>query len=129
MKLQTAVSALWPARIGLRLAFVAAFGLMVQSATAITIPEAVDATNLVWTTGGNVVWGAQASITHDGVDAAQSGAIGDSQSTYLQTTIVGPGKLTFWWKVSSEDYLIPNTWYDFLYFTIMAVCSRGLVGR
>jgi hypothetical protein len=44
----------------------------------------------------------QGNVTHDGVDAAQSGAIPDSASSYLQTTVTGPGTLSFWWNVSSE---------------------------
>ena len=53
-------------------------------------------------------WRSQTSITHDGVDAAQSGGIGDSQSSNFEFTVQGPGSMTFWWKVSSEqgyDYL------------------------
>ena len=33
---------------------------------------AVDATNLVWTSGGNAMWVAQPTVTHDGVDGACS---------------------------------------------------------
>ena len=37
-----------------------------------------------------------------GGSSAQSGALGGSQSAWLQTTVVGPGTLSFNWKVSSE---------------------------
>jgi len=37
------------------------------------------------------------------VAAAQSGAITNSRQTVLQTTVTGPGTLSFWWKVSSES--------------------------
>lgn len=69
---------------------------------------AVDAPPYIWTTGGHAAWFEQTTNTHDGVDAAQSGHIADNQFTWMETTIVGPGRLTFWWKVSSEggfDYL------------------------
>ncbi len=59
-------------------------------------------------TGGNANWFVQTSDTHDGIAAARSGAIGDSQSTWLETTVTGSGTISFWWKVSSEgscDYL------------------------
>src|SRR5438093_2354840 len=69
----------------------------------ITQSDALDTTSLTWTTGGNSNWIAQTTTTHDGVDAAESGQIGNSQSSYVQTTVTGPGTLTFWWKVSSED--------------------------
>ncbi len=65
--------------------------------------EAVDACELTWVTGGNANWFPQTAITHDGIDAAQSGVIAHSQSTYIQTTVLGPGTLTFWWKASSES--------------------------
>lgn len=58
---------------------------------------------LVFTTGGNADWFAEKGDTHDGVSAARSGAIGHSQSTWIETTVAGPGTVTFWWKVSSED--------------------------
>jgi uncharacterized delta-60 repeat protein len=70
--------------------------------------EALNATNLTWTSGGTAMWGAQSATTHDGLLAAQSGTIGNSQETWMETTMTGPGSLSFWWKVSSEsgfDYL------------------------
>ncbi|MCX6925235.1 MAG: immunoglobulin domain-containing protein, partial [Verrucomicrobia bacterium] len=74
----------------------------------ITLGEALNAPLLPWTTGGNAPWIAQTSVTHDGAGAAQSGVITHSQQSWLETTVAGPGTLTFWWKVSSEqdwDYL------------------------
>jgi hypothetical protein len=70
--------------------------------TVLTLAEAVDLPSRPWTTGGNRPWLPQTGTTHDGIDAAQSGAIGHSQESWLQTTVVGPGTLTFWWRVSSE---------------------------
>ena len=64
--------------------------------------EALDAPNLVWTTTGSPAWSGQSLVTHDGEDAARSGAIPDSGTSTLQTTVTGPGTLSFWWKVSSE---------------------------
>ncbi len=79
---------------------------------AVSLAEAVDRTNLVWSTGGNAVWLGQTTVTHDSVDAAQTGAIGDGQESWLETTVTGPGPLSFWWKVSSE------LGYDELEFSI-----------
>ena len=70
--------------------------------------DALDAPELTWTTGGDRPWFQQNSTTHDGIDAAQSGAIADDGVSWVQTTVAGPGTLQFWWKVSSEfayDYL------------------------
>ena len=77
-------------------------------AGAVTLGEALNATNFTWTSGGAASWLAQSTTTHDGVAAAQSGTITHSQETWLETTVTGPGPLSFWWKVSSEsccDYL------------------------
>lgn len=74
--------------------------------------EAVDNTSLTWTTGGNAVWFGQTATTHHGGDAAQSGAITHNQTSRIETTVTGPGTLTFYWKVSSEAN------YDYLRFYI-----------
>ena len=75
----------------------------------IPLEEALDNTNLAFTIGGtSTPWGTQETTTHDGVDAAQTGAVGDSSYSWIKATVNGPAPLTFWWKVSSEldhDYL------------------------
>jgi parallel beta-helix repeat protein len=68
----------------------------------ITLEEAVDTPNLILTTGGNGFWLAQTAITADGVDAAQSAVVAGRQTNWLETTVVGPGQLSFWWRVSSR---------------------------
>jgi hypothetical protein len=82
-----------------------------------TVPlaEAVDNAALTWTTGGNAAWDGQNGTMHDSVDAAQSGSIANSNETWFETAVTGPGALTFWWKVSSERS------YDFLEFYIGGV--------
>jgi len=67
----------------------------------LTLGEAVDMPSLAWETYGDALWTAQAAVTHDGLDAAQSGAFLNGAST-LHTYVTGPGTVTFWWKVSSE---------------------------
>jgi hypothetical protein len=79
-----------------------------------TLAQALDATNLTWSTFGNAAWFPEISVTHDGIAAAQSGGIANSMYSELETTVHGPGTLTFWWKVSSEEY------FDFLSFYIGA---------
>ena len=69
---------------------------------------ALNATNLAWTAGGNAPWFVETAVTYDGFAAMQSGNITAGQQSTLQTTVTGPGTLTFWWNVSSEavnDYL------------------------
>ncbi len=76
----------------------------------ISLGEALDNTALTWTTGGNANWTGQASVWYFGGSAAASGVIANSQSTWVQTTVTGPGILSYRWRVSSE------AGYDFLSF-------------
>ena len=89
----------------------------------LTLEEALDAPLLTWTTGGNSNWIPQITTTHDGMDAAQSGPMTDSQSNYVQTPVTGPGTLTFWWKISSEGS------YDFLRFYVDGVEQAGSLAK
>lgn len=59
-------------------------------------------TTLSFTTGGLADWVCTDKITHDGVDAAQSGEIPDNHESWLQTIVSGCGTISFYWKVSSE---------------------------
>lgn len=87
----------------------------------LTLGEAVDAPGLAWVTGGSVPWNGQTFTTHDGQDAAQSGLIFDGEQSWMQTTVVGPGTLSFWWKVSSESS------YDYLEFYNNNVLQSGRI--
>ena len=62
----------------------------------------LDGPGLTWATGGAASWINQNRVTHDRVDAAQSGRIGPRSTSFIETTVTGPGTLRFWWKVSSE---------------------------
>src|SRR5205809_5127176 len=67
----------------------------------LAVGVALDDPALVWDTYGDALWTAQTAVTHDGADAAQSGAFLNGAST-MRTHVTGPGTVTFWWKVSSE---------------------------
>jgi hypothetical protein len=72
------------------------------------LATALDNANLVFLTGGYAPWFRQTTNTHDGFDAAQSCPISDGQESWMQTSVAGPGTLSFWWRVSSQlshDYL------------------------
>ena len=88
---------------------------------ALSLGEAVDNIAMTWTTGGDANWTGQTTTAYYGGDAAQSGDINNSQSSWLQTTVTGPGTLSFYWKVSSE----PN--FDFLRFYIDDVEQTGAI--
>lgn len=91
----------------------------IDSAPTLTLGEALDNTALTWTTGGDVNWYSQTVTSYYDGDAAQSGQISDNQNSYLQTTVSGPGNLSFYWKVDSE---VNN---DFLRFYIDGVEQSG----
>lgn len=71
-----------------------------------TLAQALNTTNLTWTTSGTSGasgWTAQNGTTHDGVSAAGSGTLFSSSSTStLQTVTNGPATLTFWWYCPSS---------------------------
>lgn len=89
----------------------------------IPLSTALDNTALTFTTGGDAGWFGQSVTKHDGTDAAQSGPITDSQSSWLQTTVTGPGTISFWWYASSES----ATW-DYLSFSVDGVQSNKIGG-
>ncbi len=66
------------------------------SVRAQTLAEALDTTNLVWTTGGDAPWFAQTTNTYDGVDAVRSGIIGSNETSWIETTVMGPATVSFW---------------------------------
>jgi hypothetical protein len=80
---------------------------------SLDLGSALDNTSLVWTTGGNAPFTSQTTTYYYGGSAAQTGSIGDNQSTYLSTSVTGPGTLSFSWKVSSEeDFDFFNVYLD-----------------
>lgn len=88
----------------------------------LTLQGALNSPALTWKTGGSANWVAQTNTTHDGVGAAQSGYIWHNQETYLETTVEGPGVLSFWWKVSSESG------FDFLTFRTNGTAHSSISG-
>ena len=79
-------------------------------AAGMTLETALDASVLIWTTGGDAPWAPETTTTADGIDAAQAGKISANQTSWIETTVTGPVTLSFKWKVSSEKS------YDFLRF-------------
>lgn len=68
------------------------------------VSDAIDATQYPFSLFGDADWFYQASTTYDGIDAAQSGAIGDNETSAFEIAVDGPGTLSFWWKVDSEEF-------------------------
>lgn len=91
--------------------------------TSVTLGEAVDNTGLTWSTFGSAHWFGQTSTSYYGGDAAQSGNVIDDAYTWIQTTVTGPGTLSFYWKVSSE------AGYDYLEFYIDSALQSEISGE
>ncbi len=86
------------------------------------LASAIDTANLV-TSSGDASWFDQSSVTHDTIDAAQSGGIGHDEVSVLTTEVTGPANVSFWWKVSSEEN------WDFLRFYISSVQNEEISGE
>ena len=81
---------------------VLSFNALLTVIPKLTLGDAVNAPYLNWSTDTNAPWFVQTNLTHDGEVAAQSGGIGPSTNTWIETTLTGPGTIRFWWKVSSQ---------------------------
>lgn len=103
------------------------FGMATSRVARVTVTEdigqALNATALNWALSGNAAWFAQTNVTHNGLLAAQSGPLGDNQQCSFQTAVAGPGTLSFWWKVSSEQ------WFDILSFSMDGVQQAAISGE
>lgn len=69
-----------------------------------TLGGALNAPQLAWSTSGDVPWFVESTNTYDGVAAAQNGVLTDNTKySSVQTTVTGPGVLTFWWNAVYND--------------------------
>lgn len=87
------------------------------------LAEALDAPSQTITSSGDLSWVPQVLYTHDGRDAARTGAIGDMQQSVMSTTVTGPCKVSFYWGISSEQD------YDFMRFYIDDVEKEAVSGE
>ena len=67
-----------------------------------SLVDALELPSGVTFTGGSD-WFSQAVVTHDGIDAAQSGPIGNDDTSVMTLNLSGPDRLLFWWKVDTMD--------------------------
>ncbi len=76
---------------------------VIAKAQTIALGEALDNTSLTWVTGGDAGWFGQTSVYYYDGDAAQSGDMpsGTGRSSWIRTTVVGPGIISFYWRVSA----------------------------
>jgi hypothetical protein len=97
--------------------------LAVRDFPAVLLPAALDTTAVVVSSRNSPQWFGQTTITHDGVSAAQSTAIGNNTASSMRMWVAGPITVSFWWKVSSE------TNHDFLNFSAGGVVLTNISGE
>ena len=92
----------------------------VASAESVRAPwtpgECLNVPSFTFSIGGDATWFRDRTVTHDSDTAMRSGAIGDGQTSWIETSVSGTGTLTFWWKASSEAY--KGSIYDYARFTV-----------
>lgn len=74
--------------------------------------RALDNYSLTFSTSGDADWFEESNYKYYGPSAAQSGAISSGQNSSMETYLVGPGTLSFYWAASS--YLFYNRLYVYL---------------
>ena len=77
---------------------------------------------VTWYGTGDADWFVQSTTSRDG-SAMQSGAIGNSEFSSLTGIVTGPVDVTFYWKVSSEEF------FDFLDLYIDGKLDRSISGE
>lgn len=68
-----------------------------------TLAEAIDQPFWTVTTDSERPWTVTDETTHGNDYAARCGVCGDNESSRMETTVEGGGKIGFWWKVACED--------------------------
>ncbi len=69
------------------------------------LEEVLDATNLIWRTGGDRIWHAIKTEEVPTGGFGRSGAIGNGESSWVETTVKGAGTLSFKWRTSCQNRL------------------------
>lgn len=80
-------------------------GFRLARSVSLALAKALDHPDLTWDSGGDEPWFAQTGTTHDGEDAAESGPLSQSQTSWVETTVEGPGNLRFRWKTEGGEAL------------------------
>ncbi len=96
-------------------------GLRVARSVATAVAAALDS-ELDWDSGGDAPWFAQTGTSRDAIDAAESAPLGEGEAAWIETTVTGPGNLSFWWKGAS----VPDA--DAVRFSIGASEMASLTG-
>ncbi|WP_372847290.1 hypothetical protein, partial [Pontiella sp.] len=107
----------WTNKFGIASYAWVGFSITNHSAAPTSLGTALEADYLPWTTGGEAGWFSQTDETYDGIDAAQSGAVGLFESSWIETTVAQDGMMQFWLNIDADesDYLeltVNGDYYD-----------------
>ena len=84
----------------------------------LTLPLAIGAVEMPVATGGGANWSPVEDTTAPvGGMAAQSGTIGEDGESWMETTVIGAGSLSFWWRVSCVEDIDGTATWDYLVCT------------
>jgi hypothetical protein len=106
-----------------------------QAGAPLPLGVGLNNTNLIWTTSETYPWFTTnpPAPTFDGVNSVVSGNRFVSNSvSWLQTTVTGPGTLSFWWKVDSDVTPPPPDppySYDYLEFLLDGASQDQIMGQ
>lgn len=79
-------------------------------ATELTLGEALDAPELAWSSGPVPWTGLATSASPDGVDACVPPDLAAGESAWVETSVSGPGRLSFRWPLADQsDYSSATT--------------------
>ncbi|WP_298666605.1 PKD domain-containing protein, partial [uncultured Methanofollis sp.] len=99
----------------------------------LTLGEALDAPLLTWTTGGDDAWTVEDGNGVGGSCARSGQAIYSCDGSWIETTVTGPGTLSFAWNVSSgydeSDDLNNPSFSDLLRFSIDGATQKNIAGE
>jgi hypothetical protein len=70
--------------------------VLVHVIEPVPLSVALNNTNLPWSATPEGYWFGQNGVSHDGIASAQA-----DQPSQLNTTVTGPGTLSFWWRIST----------------------------
>lgn len=87
----------------------------------------LDSPSLIWTSGGDANWGLDPEVFSFGDSSVTFDDLQDGQRTWVETTVRGPGTLTFRWKVSSE--VCDDNLCDIARFELDGQVQRTLSGE
>ena len=84
----------------------------------LTLSLAIGAPEMPIVTGGGANWSPVEDTTAPkGGMAAQSGTIGEDGKSWMETTVIGAGSLSFWWRVSCVEDIDGTATWDYLVCT------------